>query len=310
MGMRVLVTGNLGFIGSHLVPRLIEQGHEVFGLERYVTGRYTQFARDVTTLYADITDFHSTRQAVAESRPDILIHLAAISANSYAYNHPHEVLNTNYLGTVNLAEACMRELPSFQHFLYAGSSEEYGSNPNPPFTEESQVLPHSPYAVAKVASDLYLRYLYRAYGFPATVLRNFNTYGRKDNKHFAVEKVVTQALQGNEIHMGDPTPVRDFMYVDDHVDAYLTVMAQREKALGEVFNFCTGIPTTIARLMGLVVELTGFEGKMFWKTIPTRPLDIKVLVGNATKAQTTLGWKAKYELSEGLKRTIEFWRNK
>lgn len=308
--VRILVTGAGGFIGTHLVPKLVEQGYDVFALERYVTGRYTQFARDIITLYADITDFHSTRQAVAESRPDVLIHLAAISANSYAYNHPHEVLNTNYLGTVNLAEACMRELPSFQHFLYAGSSEEYGSNPNPPFTEESQVLPHSPYAVAKVASDLYLRYLHRAYGFPATVLRCFNTFGRKDNKHFAVEKVVTQALQGKEIHMGDPTPVRDFMYVDDHVNAYLTVLANRDKALGEVFNFCTGIPTTIGNMVEKVIELTNYKGAPFWKTIPTRPLDIKILVGDPTKAQTILGWKAKYSLEEGLRKTIEYWRNR
>lgn len=306
--MKVLVTGGSGFIGAELLPKLVELGHEVCSLERYVTGRYVLGAR-TDTVFGDLRDGFSIRKLVKDTQPEAVIHLAAISPVAYSYDHPQEVFEVNALGTINLAEACSREVPNFKHFLYAGTSEEYGNQDKFPVSEDAELRPNSPYSVSKVAADKYLQYMRAAYDFPVTVLRPFNTYGRKDNTHFVVERTITQMLQGKTVRLGDPTPKRDFLYVDDHVDAYLTCL-NNPKANGEVFNFCTGRDISIKGLIELISKLTGFKGKIQWNTIPARPLDIKKLLGSYEKAKRVLGWRPKYTLEEGLKKTIEFWESK
>jgi len=308
--MKILVTGGNGFIGSHLIPRLVELEHDVYSLERYVTGRYVLGGeRTVKTVFCDLRDHFAVRSAIRNIEPEAVIHLASISSVSYSYEHPQEVIETNFLGTVNLAEACMREVPSFKHFLFAGTSEEYGNSKVNPKTEDSPMCPNSPYSASKVAADKYLQYMRDAYGFPTTVLRNFNTYGRKDNTNFVVERTIVQMLKGKNVRLGDPLPVRDFLYVDDHVNSFLTCLSNG-KALGEVFNFCTGRGTSIKQLVELISELTGFRGQVNWNTIPSRPLDIAELVGDCSKANRLLDWRHKYELKDGLQLTIDFWKTR
>lgn len=305
--LKILVTGATGFVGSHLVPKLIERGHDVFTLERYVTGRYVLGKRtNVKTVFGDLKEYFAIRRVIHDVQPDVLIHLAAISPVAYSYDHTDEVIETNFLGTVNLAEACLREVPHFKHFLFASTSETYG-NGSSPKTEETQQNPNSPYAVSKLASEKYLLYMRDAHGFPITIHRNFNTYGRKDNTHFVVERTIVQMLQDEIVRLGDPTPIRDFEYIDDHVNSYLTCL-HNSKAIGEVFNFCTGRGTWIKQLVELISELTDFEGEVIWNTIPTRPLDIKELIGDYSKAKRLLGWQPKFTLNEGLRQTVDFWR--
>ncbi len=308
--MKVLVTGGSGFIGSHLIPELVELGHDVYSLERYVTGRYVLGGqREVKTVFGDLRNHFAVRKIVRDIQPEAVIHLASVSPVSYSYDHPIEAMETNFLGTVNLAESCLREAPHFKHFLFAGTSEEYGNQEKVPLKETAKLHPESPYAVSKVAADNYLQYMHDAYDFPVTVLRNFNTYGRKDNTHFVVERIIVQMLQGNVVRLGDPTPIRDLMYVDDHVNSYLACL-DNDKALGETFNFCTGHGVSIAQLVELTKQPTGFKSKIIWNTIPKRPLDIAVLVGDYSKAKRILGWEPKFTLETGLKLITDFWRNK
>lgn len=307
---KVLVTGGSGFIGGHLVPEILDAGHDVYSLERYVTGRCILGGRRMAkTVFADIRDYFIIRNLIRKIQPDAVIHLASISPVSYSFNHPNEVLETNLMGTVNLAESCLREAPYFKHFLFAGTSEEYGNQETLPARENAELRPNSPYAASKVAADKYLRYMRDAYGFPVTILRNFNTYGRKDNTHFVVERTITQMLKEKVVTLGDPSPVRDFLYVDDHVSSYLTCLGN-EKAIGEVFNFCTGHGASISQLVDLIGKLTHFKGEVIWNTIPRRPLDIAKLVGDYSKAKKLLGWKPKYTLEEGLKVAVNFWKEK
>lgn len=306
---KVLVTGATGFIGSHLVPRLVEQGYDVYSLERYVTGRFVLGQRrEVKTVFGDLREYFAVRQIIREIQPDAVIHLAAISPVSYSYDRPHEVIEANFLATVNLAEACLREVPHFKQFLFASTSETYG-NGSTPKTEETPQNPNSPYAVSKVACEKYLLYMRDAYGFPETIFRNFNTYGRKRNPHFVVERTIVQMIHENTVRLGDQTPVRDFMYVDDHVNSYLTCLGN-EKAVNGIFNFCTGQGISVSQLAESIKELTDFKGDIIWGRIPKRPLDIAVLVGDNSKAKRLLGWEPKTTLEEGLKFTIDFWRNK
>ncbi len=304
---KILLTGATGFIGSHLIPKLVERNYDVYVLQRYITGRYV-LGSNVKTVFADLRNEVDVRRAVKLVQPDYVIHLAAISPVSYSYDHPQEVIEVNLLGTVNLAEACLREVPRLNQFLFASTSETYGNGPVPK-KEDTPQNPNSPYAVSKLAAEKYLLYLRDAYDFPITILRNFNTYGRKRNTHFFVERTIYQMLTSNEVRLGDLTPIRDFMYVEDHVNAYLTCLGNT-KAIGEIFNFCTGRQAKLSEVVEIIRELTGFKGVVKWYSIPVRPLDIKVLYGDYSKAKRVLNWEPKYTLEKGLKLTVDYWRNK
>jgi len=308
LNSRILVTGVTGFIGSHLAPKLLEQGYDVYAFEKYVTGRYVLGAeRQVKTLFGDLREYPAVRKVVREVSPDYVIHLAAISPVAYSYDHPQEVMEVNLTGTINLAEACLHEVPSLKQLIFASTSETYGDGPVPR-REDTPQRPNSPYAVSKVAAEKYLLYLKDAFDFPVTILRPFNTYGRKDNTHFVVERTITQMLEKRrEVRLGDPTPIRDLMYIDDHIRSYVTCL-ENKRAVGEVFNFCAGKGVSIKNLVELIAEMTDYHGGIIWDTIPRRPLDIRELVGDYSKAKRLLRWAPKYSLKEGLAKTIGYWR--
>ena len=148
-----------------------------------------------------------------------------------------------------------------------------------------------------------------AYDFPVTILRPFNSYGREQDTHFVVERIITQLLKSPVVKLGDITAVRDLMYVDDHVNAYLSCI-KNEKAKGEVFNFCTGKGSSIEELVYTIAKLLSIDVKIIPATIPERPLDISVLIGDNSKAKRLLGWSPKFTLEEGLRLTIDYWKGK
>lgn len=215
---------------------------------------------------------------------------------------------TNYLGTINLAEACYGTVNHFKQFIFAGTSEEYGTTlrgTDKRLNEDSQLSPNSPYAVAKVACDLYLKYMHLAYNFPYTVLRPFNSYGRKGNQHFFIESVISQMLKQDKVFLGDPNAIRDWLFVDDHVDGYLKALGN-DKVIGEDIQLCTGKAYTTKETAELIAKLTGFKGQIVWNTMPKRPLDAYVLIGDNSKAKRLLGWEPRTDLEEGLRKTIEY----
>ncbi len=243
-------------------------------------------------------------------KPDYVIHLAALSAVSFSYEHPIEVSEVNYLGSINLAEACYKEVPDFKQFITAGTSEMYGmtlKSSKQKLTEQSPLLPNSPYAVAKTAFSYYLKYMHMAYKFPYTEMRPFNSYGRKTNKHFFIERTITQMLTQDKVYLGDPDAIRDWLYVDEHVDGYLKAI-NNKKAIGEAINLSTGIGYTTKQTAELIAKLTNFKGKIIWNSTPPRPLDAKILIGDITKAKKILNWEPKIDLEQGLKKTINYWR--
>ena len=310
---RVLITGSTGFVGRELADRLSkDKKYQIHTLERYVTGRYSlQNSTNVVRHYANLTDFPTVKSVIKDIKPEYVIHTAAISPVSFSYDHFIEVGEVNYLGTINLAEACYREVPRFKQFIFSGTSEEYGlaiTDKNKSLTEDSELHPNSPYAVSKVASDLYLNYMYEAYHFPFTILRPFNTYGRKDNKHFFIESVIYQMLTKKRVELGDPNAIRDWLYIDDHIDGYIKALAN-PKAIGEDIQLCTGNFYSTRETAEKIKALIGFKGEIAWNATPKRPLDAVVLKGDYSKATRLLNWQPKYNLEEGLKRTIGYWKN-
>lgn len=308
---KIFVTGVTGFIGKRLLEKLPHDEYEIHILERYVTGRYSfEQERDVVKHTANLADYPSIRNIIKEIRPDYVVHLASISPLSFSYDRYIEVTETNYNATINLAETCYKESPEIKQFIFAGSSEVYGmalKDTKNKLSETTPPMPNSPYAVAKHASENYLRYMGMAYNFPYTILRPFNTYGRTENRHFFIERVISQMLKQDNVHLGSADAVRDWLYVDDHVEGYLKALGNKN-AIGETINVCTGKGYTTKETAELIGGMLDFKGNIVWNSTPKRPLDAQYLIGDNTKAAKLLGWKPKYMLEGGLKKTISYWR--
>ena len=311
--MKILVTGASGFIGSALVPELRARGHEVWEARRYSAGRFDFWDRPHQVLF-DLRDACEVRSAVVKIRPDAIIHLGAMSAVSYSFEHPQEVADVNYMGTVRLADAA-REVGAW--FIFAATSECYGRGKyHYPVTEDAPHGGTSPYAAAKIAAVEYLRTMEATYKVPVTILFPFNTIGRalvppKGNRHFVVERAITQALETGRIELHDARPRRDFLFRTDHVRGYMAVVDHPDEAKGQGFNLCTGECWTIDQMAQHVMKTVGEEyGKSVTVTFaahPDRPLDIPILHGSNRKARDVLGWTPLYNIAGGIERAVKEW---
>jgi GDP-mannose 4,6-dehydratase len=319
--MKVLITGITGFIGAELAHKLLEEGHQVFGLVRHVVGRDISCLKDIrekiTLVSCDITDYYSVKKSIEKVNPDTVMHLAALSPVRLSFEHPFLYQKNTYLGAVNIAEA-IRELygPEKVRLVVASTAEVYGIQSEIPFTEDIRLEPSSPYAVAKASMDMYMRMLVRVYDFNVVLLRNSNTFGRKYDPSFFTEYLVTQMLAGKEIYIGAPDSVRDYMYVDDHVNSYMLAMKTPE-AKGQAFNIAGGKGYTnkewtlkIAEAIGFPIEKIHFGE--YPPGYPNRPLasDQPYLVLNSSKAQRILGWSQTITPEDGLKKAVEYWKQK
>lgn len=306
---RILITGTSGFVGGELLAALgKDKRYELHAVERYVTGRRPLGAgTSVPTHIADLTDATAVKNVVRLVQPDAVVHLAAISPVSYSYDHAAEVIRNNVLSTVNLSEACRRELSTFDRFIFSGTSEEYGNNGALKQYEGAPRHPNSPYAVSKVACEDFLTHLWRAYEFPAIIARPFNTYGRRNDAHFFIERMLWQMKAGQSIvRLGDSATIRDFMFIDDHVKAYKTLLESDPVAsFGQVFNFCTGVGRQLVDIAEIAAHISKWQGEIVWNTIPRRPEDIEILIGDNLKAKQLLGWTPQWTLEDGLRETLE-----
>lgn len=312
--MRVLVSGISGFIGSYLAERLLSEGHEVAGFARQ-TNRlnhpaFQKLMGRAQMYYGSLTDPLAVHQCVRDFQPEVVTHLGAISPVAYSFDHPHEVSQTNYIGTVNLAEAALRECRALKLFTFASSMETYGHQPKrEAFVETDHQMPAAPYAVAKVGAEKYIQYLNYAHKFPGVCFRQTNAYGRKENDYFVVEATITQMLKGNICRLGEPTPVRNFIFIDDLLDLYMAAINGNSSEIhGEVFNTGPNNGLSIAELAALIKDLLNWKGEIQWHTRPKRAGEIYYLNSSADKAKKLLNWEPKVSLEDGLKRTIAIWR--
>lgn len=300
--MKILITGLSGFIGGYLQRRL-QSKHELFDLG------------------CDLLDFEAVGQRLKQVNPEFIIHLAARTEVEQSFYEPISFSEINYAGTVNLIESA-RHLENLKLFVFSSTMETYGWQPEsdnilndvegviPVFNEDTPQNPNAPYAVAKVGCELYLKYAARAYNLPFTAFRQTNTYGRIDHNFFVVEQIIYQMLTNDkEINLGYRKPFRNFLWIDDLIDLYETVIDNPDPAKGEIF--CTG-PNNAISIENLVYRIAnkiGWSGKINWDTKPRRHGEIYVLNSSNAKATKLLGWAPKVELDEGLDRTIAIWRN-
>jgi UDP-glucose 4-epimerase len=286
--MKILITGSSGFIGQHLINSL----------------KYYYELVCPTEQELDIRDGERVAEYVTVHRPDYVIHLAAKTEVAWSFHQYEEYTRTNYLGTVHLAEAC-RYNRDFKRFIFASSMETYGEQPaGIPFTEDTPQNPRAPYAVAKLAAEKYLMYMHYAYGFPYTILRQTNAYGRTNTTFFVMERIISQMLDGEVVNLGEPEPWRNFLFIDDLMELYSHVLV-KDKALNQVFVTGPNNALSISDLVTVCADVLQWKGEVNWHTIPKRVGEVYYLNSDPAKTERLLGWKPKTELKDGIRKTAD-----
>ena len=313
----VLITGCTGFIGSNLTIKLVEEGYQVFGLVRHTSRSELDSLRPVMDrvhfIEGDLCEYHSLLSAIETSNPNFILHLGALTPVRLSYEDPFPYLRTNFLGTCNLVHSILDRAPKAR-LIAASTAEVYGWQGSKPLKEDTRLRPSSPYAVSKAAADEYIQMAMKVYGLKATVLRCNNTYGRKREKGFLVEYLITSMLDGGPVYVGSPDHVRDYMWVDDHVNAYL-LSIEKEAGEGEVFNVSPGNPISNIELAKKLAEMIHFTGQIvegsYPPGYPIRPakLDTKYIVLDSSRITNKLGWKPNVTLDEGLAMAVDYWKS-
>lgn len=299
--MKIFITGSDGFIGQHIVDRL-KKDHEL------------------SFLRGDLRDYESVKEQLVDANPEVIVHLAARTEVEKSFYEQVTFSEINYVGTVNLIEVA-RELPELKNFVFASTMEVYGWQPisdlirdgleteTEVFDETTIPNPNAPYAVAKLACEKYLEYAGRSYKFPYTIIRQTNAYGRKDNAFFVTEQIITQMLQNpDEINLGYGLPYRNFIYINDLIDAWETVISNPDQVKNQIFCLGPNNAIRISDFVDMIAKKLDWKGKVNWNTKPARPGEIYLLNSTNEKLTKATGWEPKVSLDEGVDRTIAIWK--
>ena len=242
----------------------------------------------------------------AASGTALVFHLGALISIPYSYQHPVEVVRANILGTLAVLQACRK---AGCRLIHTSTSEVYGSALRVPIDEQHPLQGQSPYSASKIGADKLVESYYRAFGVPAVTIRPFNTYGPGQSARAVIPTIITQALQAEEIHLGNLDALRDFTYLDDTVAAFIKA-AETPGIDGETFNLGSGHEVSIRELSEEIVALTGSRARVVVDEERLRPEKSEVvrLLADNSKARRVLGWAPQVELREGLTRTIAWVR--
>jgi UDP-N-acetylglucosamine/UDP-N-acetyl-alpha-D-glucosaminouronate 4-epimerase len=304
MAERALVTGGGGFIGHHLVRRLLPEGYDVRVLDNFSTGRRERLeGLDVGLVEGDLRSYERANTAVRGT--DVVFHLGALPSVPRSVQDPLTTSAVNVEGTLNVLLAARDE--DVRRVVFASSSSVYGASPSLPKTESGQPLPVSPYGVSKVAAEHYCRTFTTVYGLETVSLRLFNVFGPGQDPLSQYAAVVPRFIaalgSGNRpIVYGDGKQTRDFTYVDDVVEAFVLAAAAPDAA-GEVINVCAGRETSLLALLEILSELLGTDADPLFE--PARAGEVRASHGDNTRARALLHWGPRWSIRDALDASIE-----
>jgi NAD dependent epimerase/dehydratase len=310
-GKRVLVTGGDGFIGSHLVDRLLAEGAAVRVLVHYTpSGRLGWLhgrEADVEILAGDIRDGERVLQAV--DGQEVVFHLAALIGIPYSYQSPESYVQTNVMGTYHVLNASRRA--EIERVVHTSTSEVYGTALTVPIDEAHPLQPQSPYSATKIGADMLAISFHRSFELPVAIVRPFNTYGPRQSTRAVIPSLLGQLFgEAERIRVGTVSPTRDFNYVSDTVNGFLAV-AGADRVTGEVINIGSGREISIGDLIELLFEVTGQRKDIVVEDERIRPTGSEVhrLLCDNTRAREWAGWKPEVSLEEGLRATADWVRH-
>ena len=304
--MRILVTGGAGFIGSNVVDRFVELGHEVGVFDDLSSGS-REFVHPRAKFYAgDLADAAAIERCVADFRPELVDHHAAQIDVRESVSDPVRDARVNILGSIGMLQACTRH--GVRKVVYASTGGAlYGEGRQLPATEDHPVNPEAPYGASKHTVEHYL-YIWRLlHGLDFTVLRYPNVFGPRQNPHgeAGVNAIfIGLMLEGKRPRIfGDGNAVRDYLFVSDVVDANVLAL---DRGSGEMLNLGTGVGTSVNDIVRELKAITGFREDAIYAA--PRPGEVQRIYLDASRARRVLGWEPRVEFAEGLRRTVEWSR--
>ena len=313
-GKRILITGADGFIGSHLVERLLEEGCKVKAFVYYNSfnswGWLDSLPEDklkgIEIFAGDIRDSNGVETAMRGC--DLVFHLAALIAIPFSYHSPDSYVDTNIKGTLNVLQSA-RKL-GIEKTLVTSTSEVYGTAQYVPIDEKHPFQGQSPYSATKIGADRLAESFYRSFDLPVTIVRPFNTYGPRQSARAVIPTIITQLLAGTtEIKLGSLDPTRDFNYVKDTVNGFLEI-AKSDKTVGEEINIATGVEISVGEMAQELISQINHQAKIVSDGDRLRPSKSEVnrLLGCNKKILALTNWQPQYDLVKGLDETIEWFK--
>ncbi len=308
----MLVTGADGFIGSHLVERLVGDGVQVRGLCYYNSAGSYGFLdalagdcpRNLELLLGDVRDARLVRDAVADV--DIVLHLAALIGIPYSYHAPQSYLETNVFGTLNVLEA-VRDAGTVR-MVQTSTSEVYGTPDSVPIRETHKLNGQSPYAASKIGADQMCGAYACSFDTPVVTLRPFNTYGPRQSRRAVIPTILSQLMSGvEEVHLGSLSPRRDLTFVQDTVRGF-ALMAAADLEPGSVVQLGTGVSVSVAEIFDLCCSAVDAKARAVTDDRRVRPeaSEIQILQSDPSRARALLGWDTSVSLLDGLGKTVRW----
>jgi NAD dependent epimerase/dehydratase len=313
---KILVTGADGFIGSHLVEKLVDKGYKVKAFILYNSfnswgwlDTLPKEKLDKVEIFAgNISDPNGVRAAVKDV--DIIFHLAALIAIPYSYYSPDSYVDTNIKGTLNILQAA-RDF-GIEKILITSTSEVYGTALYVPIDEKHPKQGQSPYSATKISADAISESFFRSFNLPVTIVRPFNTFGPRQSARAVIPTIITQLLAGSkEIKLGALHPTRDLLYVKDTVNGFIDI-ALSDKTTGEEVNIATQSEITMGDLAQKIIHLINPSAKVISDQQRLRPekSEVERLFGSNEKIKHLTNWKQEYTLEKALEETIQWFRIK
>jgi len=313
--VRVLVTGVDGFVGGHLAPYLIEQGHEVYGTVLHDAESKANLPEGLTTIRVDLNDYDTVAEAFEISKPDWVFHLAAVSNLPESFIHVMDAWRTNLIGTLHLYEAA-RKTNIRMRILFVSSAAVYGpvSGDEVPLAESAPFRPAEPYGASKAAGELASMQYRQSFGLRIIRARSFNHTGPGQPPRFVTSefaRTIALAEAGKippVITVGNLRARRDLTDVRDIVRAYVLLL---EKGVaGEVYNVCSGRDQAITDVLGRLVALSNVELEVRVAYEKIRPVELPVLIGDPTKIREEIGWEPQIPWEQTMRDCLDWWREK
>ena len=313
---KILVTGADGFIGSHLIEELVRRGHDVrafvfynsFNSWGWLDTLPKKALTNIDIFAGDIRDPNGVRKAMKDI--DIVFHLAALIAIPFSYHSPDSYVDTNVKGTLNVLQAARDS--NCSKVLITSTSEVYGTAQYVPIDEKHPFQGQSPYSATKIGADRIAESFYRSFNTPVTIVRPFNTYGPRQSARAVIPTIITQLLNGEKkIKLGSIHPTRDFNFVKDTAAGFIAI-AETPKTIGEEINIASQKEIAIGQIAVEIINQINPKAKIVSDDMRLRPekSEVERLLGSNEKIRKLTGWQPKYTLKQGLKETIEWFRDK
>ena len=304
---KVLITGATGFIGSNLVRKSLELNANIHIFTRAVSNKWriNDVLGDVKEYCVDLLDYEKLEKVILDIKPEIIFH-TAVYGGYPSQCKGKKIFETNLAGTINLINACRKI--DFELIINTGSSSEYGLK-NVPMRESDLLEPINDYGVSKASATLYCQAIAKRENRPITTLRLFSPYGYYEELSRLIPSTILSCLRNINPKVSASDSMRDFVFIEDVISAYIKVVENNDKAAGKIFNIAYGKHYSVGEVVSNIIKLTGVKLNPEWGKVFNPRMEPKIWQADISMAIELLNWQPEYSLDRGLERAIEWFKN-